>query len=100
MPFGHRLAPKIFTAFSDALVWIAPNFGAGFLFKYIDNFASAQPAGSGLCHRDLDAVQAACELTGFESWEERREGPCTCLAVLGVEIDTIAWEMQIGKEKL
>ncbi len=23
LPFGHRLAPRIFTAFSDALVWVA-----------------------------------------------------------------------------
>ncbi len=99
-PFGHQLAPKIFTALSDALVWIVHEFGACFLFKYVDDFASAQPAGSGLCHRDLDAVQAACDLTGFESQEGKSEGPSTWLAVLGVEVDTIAWEMRIGKEKL
>ncbi len=48
LPFGHRLAPKIFTAFSDALVWVAQQFGAKTLFKYVDDFVSAQPAGSGL----------------------------------------------------
>ncbi len=99
LPFGHRLVPKIFTTFSDALVWIVHEVGAGFLFKYVDDFASAQPAGSDLCHRDLYAVQAACDLTGFESQEEKREGPSTCLAVVGVEVDTIAWEMHIGKDK-
>ncbi len=49
LPFGHRLVPKIFTAFSDALVWVAQKFGAGALFKYVDDFVSVQPAGSGLC---------------------------------------------------
>ncbi len=95
LPFGHRLASMIFTAFSDTLVWIMSEFGTGLLFKYVDDFA-----GSGLCHRDLDAVQAACDLTGFESQEEKREGPSTCLAVLDVEVDTIACEMRIGKDKL
>ncbi len=56
LPFGHRLAPKIFTAFSDALVWVAQKFGAGALFKYVDDFVSVRPAGSGLCQRDLDAI--------------------------------------------
>ncbi len=49
LPFGHRLVPKIFTTCSDVLVWIAHEFGAGPLFTYVDDFASAQPAGSGLC---------------------------------------------------
>ncbi len=94
------MAPKTFTAFSDALVWIVQEFGAGPLFKYVNDFASAQPSGSGLCHRDLDAIQAACDLTGFESREEKRVGPCTCLEVLGVEVDSVACEMWIGKDKL
>ncbi len=49
LPFSRRLAPKIFTTFSDTLVWITHEYGAGPLFKYVDDFASAQPAGSGLC---------------------------------------------------
>ncbi len=28
LPFSHRLAPMIFTAFSDALVWVARKFGS------------------------------------------------------------------------
>ncbi len=44
--------------------------------------------------------QAACDLNGFEAQEEKREGPSTCLSVLGVEVDMIAWEMRIGEKKL
>ncbi len=99
LPFGHRLAPKIFTAFSDALVWIARKFGTERL-KYMDDFAAAQPAGSGLCQHDLNAIRAACGLTGFEIQEEKVEGPETCLPVLGVEVDTITWEVRIGEKKL
>ncbi len=52
LPFRHRLAPKIFTAFSDALVWVAQRSGAEHLFKYVDEFASAQPAGQ-ICANEI-----------------------------------------------
>ncbi len=94
------MAPKIFTAFSDALVWVACKFGAGALFKYVDDFVAILPAGSGLCQHDLDAIRAACNLTGFELQEEKREGPSTCLDVLGIEVDTVAWELRISQKKL
>ncbi len=40
LPFGHRLVTKIFTAFSDALVWVAWKFSVKALFKYVDDFVS------------------------------------------------------------
>ncbi len=45
-------------------------------------------------------MRAACGLTGFEIREEKVEGPETCLQFLGVEVDTIAWEVRIGEKKL
>ncbi len=49
--FRHHLAPKIITAFSDALMWVARKFGAEALFKYMDDFVShpwpALSCGSG-----------------------------------------------------
>ncbi len=99
LPFGHRLAPKIFTAYSDALVWIAQKPGAG-QFKYVDDFVSAQPAGLDLCQHDLDVIQATCGLTGFKVQEEKSKGPTTCLSVLGIGVDTVAWELRVIKKKL
>ncbi len=68
LPFGHRLAPKIFSTFSDP-VWVAREFGAGLLFRFVDDFVAAQPAGSGLCQVDLDTIHAACGLAGFKIQE-------------------------------
>ncbi len=56
LPFDHRLAPKIFTTFSYVLVWVTQKFGVEALFKYVDDFVSVQPAGSGLCQQDLNAI--------------------------------------------
>ncbi len=66
----------------------------------MDDFVSVQPVGSGLCQQDLDAIQAACHLTGFEEQDENEEGPSTCLDVLSIEVDTIAWELRVSEKKL
>ncbi len=56
----------------------------GHLFKHVDDFASAQPAGSGLCQWDLDAIRAICHLIRFEAQEEKEEhSSTTCLDMLG-----------------
>ncbi len=96
----HHLVPKIFTAFSDVLVWVAWKFGAEALFKCMDDFASVQPACSGLCQHDLNAIQATCHLTGFEEQDGKEEGPTTCLDVLSIDVNTIAWELRISEKKL
>ncbi len=71
LPFGHHLAPNIFTAFSDVLVWVTRKFAVEALFKYVDDFVSIQPAGSGLCQWDLDAIRVACHLMGFDEQDEK-----------------------------
>ncbi len=45
-------------------------------------------------------IRAACHLTGFEEQDEKEEGPSTCLDVLGIEVDTIAWELRVSEKKL
>ncbi len=37
---------------------------------------------------------------GFEVQEEKREGPMTCLPILGIEVDLVAWELRVSKKKL
>ena len=40
LPFGFRLAPKIFTAVADALQWILSNKGIKNLLHYLDDYLS------------------------------------------------------------
>ncbi len=37
---------------------------------------------------------------GFEIQEEKGEGPSTCLSILGIEVDMVAWELRISANKL
>ncbi len=60
----------------------------------------AQEKGSSKCARDLGVMDQACGLTGFRGKQEKREGPTTCLSALGIEVDTVDWELRIGAQRL
>ncbi len=100
LPFGHRLSPAVFCKFARALNCIAQFFGADPFFNYVDDFLTAQEKGSGKCARNLGAMDQACWLTGFRGKQEKREGPTTCLSALGIEVDTVDWELRIGAQRL
>ncbi len=67
---------------------------------YVDDYLTAQPPGTGLYLRDLGAMDMACDLTGFHSKLEKRKGPVTCLPALGIEVDSVAWELCIDPKRL
>ncbi len=98
LPFGHRLSLVIFDKFVQALNYIAQAFGADPLFNYVDDYLVAQPPGMGLCLQDLGVMDMACDLTGFRGKSEKHEGPVTCLQALGIEVDSVAWELHISAE--
>ncbi len=95
LPFGHRLSPIIFSKFAQALNYIAQVFGTDPLFNYVDGYLVAQPPGTGLCSWDLGTMDMVCELTGFRGKLDKRKGPVTCLQALGIEVDSVAWELRI-----
>jgi len=99
LPFGHRKSPAIFTRYGKALQCVAGKFGASRMFNYMDDFATAEKPGTGQCGANLKALRAACDLVGFEVQERKVEGPTTCLTVLGIEVDSVKWELRIDPEK-
>ena len=54
LPFGLRSAPKIFTAFADALAWVLHSQGVRYLLHYLDDFLLFSPPALGVvppcCH--------------------------------------------------
>ena len=45
LPFGLRLAPKIFTAVADALQWVMLKHGVSWVAHYLDDFITVGPPG-------------------------------------------------------
>ena len=56
LPFGLRLAPKIFSAVADALEWILQHYGVSFILHYLDDFLTMGKAGTSECQNNIDLI--------------------------------------------
>ena len=90
LPFGLRLAPKIFNAVADALNWYLHQCGIPHVLHYLDDFIIIGPPGSPICQESMSTLDRVCAELGIPIAEHKRDGPSTCIVFLGIEIDTIA----------
>ena len=86
LPFGLTLAPKIFSTLTDAMLWILHSRGVQIALHYLDDFLVLGPADSPSCDRYLSV--------------EKTDGPSTCITFLGIEIDTVANQLRLPRDKL
>ena len=66
LPFGLRLAPKIFNAVADTVEWIIQQQGVDPLFHYLDDFLLVGLPGSGQCATHLSIAVSVCP-SGYTS---------------------------------
>jgi hypothetical protein len=97
LPFGLRSAPKLFSALTDAMMWMLHDRGVVNAIHYLDDFLLLGPPGSPTCSQALSTTLGLCAELGFT---EKTEGPCSTLAFLGIEIDSVAGEIRLPQEKL
>ena len=100
LPFGLRSALKIFNAVAEALLWGWKVKGAQFAWHYLDDFITTRRPGSGECNFNCELLHHLCNKLGIRLAEEKSEGPATSITFLGIEIDSLAMEMCLPKEKL
>ena len=100
LPFGLRLAPKIFTAIADALEWVTCHRGARFVWHYIDDFVFCGPPASTECSHALDTALAMCRELGVPISGHKVDGPATAIAVLGNQVNTITQTLSLPQDKL
>ena len=67
---------------------------------YIDDFITMGAPGSSECAMNLAMMHAACKRMGLPVEPEKEEGPATCLPFLGIELDSMAMEIQLPPKKL
>ena len=100
LPFGVRSAPYIFTCIADLVEWIAKqNYNVSFLMHYLDDFHTLGPPGSLACQRNLDNSIHCFSQLGIPLHPEKFEGPCTCMTVLGIELDSVLLQARLPKDK-
>ena len=100
LPFGLCSAPKIFTAWADALEWCIGQQGVEHIFHYLDDFIVLGPPDSTVCKQYLDILERICALLGVPLAAEKKDGPTWRIIFLGIIIDTLTGELSLPKNKL
>ena len=88
LPFGPHSAPKIFSAFADALALAMQSRGVVRQLHYLDDFLFVGGPASQEC-----ALQVCCHL-GVPVAAHKTEGPTTCLTFVGIQLDSISMQAQ------
>ena len=100
LPFGLRSAPKIFSAFADALAWILQSRGVVWQLHYLDDFLFLGPPSDNTCAAALQQALDSCRQLGLPVSAHKTEGPTTRLTFLGIQVDTEAMSLSLSQEKL
>lgn len=104
LPFGLRSSPFLFNRLAEALCWILQHkFDIVDLMHYLDDFLSVQPAHP----PSVASVRFRTMLAALESLQvPLAEGPdkvcppSTTITFLGIELDSVQWEMRLPSTKL
>ena len=101
LPFGLRSAPYIFSAVADLLEWIVRrNYHVAFLKHYLDDFHTLGPPDSLQCEQNLATCIKLFSDWGVPLHPDKFEGPSTVMTVLGIELDFLALQARLPKEKV
>ena len=102
LPFGLRSSPYLFNRLADAIAWIAEhNFDVVDLLHYLDDFLLVQaPSPNALLKfKTLVAVFDMLNIP-LADGEDKVCPPSTQITFLGIELDTVTWEMRLPEAKL
>ena len=102
LPFGLRSSPALFNSLAG-LCDLLHAKGIRYLEHYLDDFitvAPPPPPNSVLCASYQALILETFHSVGVLTSLEKTLGPGTCLPVLGIIVDTLAWETRLPPEKL
>ena len=99
LPFGLRLAPKIFNAVADAIQFIAHSKGVKWSVHYLDDFLFLSEPGSDECQESLSTFQAVCACLGVPLALDKTYGPALALEFLGIIFDTSKMVLHLPDRK-
>ena len=99
LPFGLRSSPALFNRLAEAIECICRHRGALDVVHYLDDFVTCGPSWSTSCADNKQLILTVCQELGVKVSPEKVEGPSSCLIVLGIEIDTVCWQMRLPEDK-
>ncbi len=99
-PFGLRSSTTIFSAVADALQWLMERWGAKHVYHYVNDFITIGKPNSPECAATLATIKSTCSITEAPIEENKCKSPTTSLTFLGMELDTIEFEIRLPHDKL
>ncbi len=99
LPFGLWLAPKLFTAVADGLMWIMEKNGVAEVIHYLDDFLFFGNHASPVCAESLRIALEWCDRLGVPVSAHKVEGPATSITFLGIVLDTVTQELRLPQDK-
>ena len=100
LPFGLRSSPALFNMLADALEWtMLNNYQVTNAIHYLDDFFTAGPPNTDICHRNMQAMAHACTAINAPIKSEKTEGPSTTLTFLGIQLDSVAMRASITADR-
>ena len=74
--------------------WNGPSALAGYSTCF-DDFITIGAPHSNECAEALQILDVTCAQLGVPIAAHKREGPTTCLTFLGIELDTVSFELRL-----
>ena len=99
LPFGLRLAPKIFSAVADAIQWILHLNGVDNIIHYLDDYVLVAKDREQADYQKAQLISTFTEL-GVPLEPSKLKGPSQCLSFLGIEVDSVARQLHLPQEKM
>lgn len=87
-------------ALADAIEWIARINGAQFVIHYLDDFLLIGALDLHQCSESMTVLLRVLEQLGVTVAWDKLEGPTPRLTFLGFELNYIAWEIRLPRDKL
>ena len=100
LPFGLRSSPKIFNAIADFLTWVLYCEGVTLVLHYLDDFLIFEPPDCVTASRTRAMVESIFSHVGAPLAHHKSEGPATVLSFLGIQIDTVQFQLSLPAEKI
>ena len=101
LQFGLPSLPSLFLKFAYSFANVMYSCGVFPVWHYLDDFWTWGPlAPDPVCSRNLQTMLHACSDPGFTTNPSKTIGPCTCLELLGIVIDSVAQEARISESHL
>ncbi|KAK3102095.1 hypothetical protein FSP39_008693 [Pinctada imbricata] len=101
LPFGLSFSCNLFEKFSNALHWImVSHFRSKGCVHVLDDYLFIGPPSSNDCYSDLHKFLSLCKDLKLPIKEDKTVEPTTSITFLGLEIDTVAFEIKLPLDKL